>query len=278
MRMREPAVAGLFYPKQPAELQASVQRYLREARGPGASAQSIKALIGPHAGFQYSGPIAGSAYAPLKSHAQAISRVVIFSPAHRVHVKGIAASSAHGFRTPLGPVPVDTEAVAGLLTLPGVKIHDEAHAPEHGVETHLPFLQEVLNHRHSSDTPETQPRWTLVPLLVGDAEPADVVPVLEKLWGGPETLIVISSDLSHFLDYASATALDRRTADSIAALDAVALASIGDNSACGRIPLGALLQIAKAKNLKSVTLDVRNSGDTAGSRDQVVGYGAFVLA
>lgn len=276
MRMREPAVAGLFYPRQPPELQASVQRYLREARG-AASSPGIKALVGPHAGFQYSGPIAGSAYAPLKAHAQAISRVVLFSPAHRVYVKGIAASSAHGFRTPLGPVPVDTEAVAEVLRLPGVKVHDEAHAPEHGIETHLPFLQEVLNHRHGSDTPETQPRWTLVPLLVGDAEPAEVVPVLEKLWGGPETLVVISSDLSHFLDYASATDQDRRTADAIGALDAAALESIGDNSACGRVPLGALLQIAKSKQLKAATLDVRNSGDTAGSRDQVVGYGAFVF-
>lgn len=277
MRIREAAVAGLFYPKQPAELQACVQRYLREARG-SAPTSGIKALVGPHAGFQYSGPIAGSAYAPLKAHAQAISRVLLFSPAHRVHVKGVAATSAHGFRTPLGLVPVDTEAVAEALTLPGVKIHDEAHFPEHGVETHLPFLQEVLNHRASSDSAETQPRWTLIPLLVGDAEPDAVVPILEKFWGGPETLIVVSSDLSHFLDHASATAMDHRTADAIVALDPVALDRVGENSACGRIPLRALLRVAKTKGIRATALDVRNSGDTAGARDQVVGYGAFVIA
>jgi AmmeMemoRadiSam system protein B len=193
-------------------------------------------------------------------------------------VKGVAASSAHGFRTPLGAVPVDVDAVAEVIKLPGVRIDDAAHLPEHGVETHLPFLQEVLNHRATSDSAETQPRWTLIPLLVGDAEPDAIVPILEKFWGGPETLIVISSDLSHFLDHASATAMDRRTADAITALDSDGLAGVGDNSACGRIPLRALLQLAKAKKLRAANLDVRNSGDTAGSRDQVVGYGAFIFS
>lgn len=265
MRIREAAVAGLFYPQQPEKLRAAVRQYLNDAVPSNIPAGSLKAIVGPHAGYVYSGPIAGSAYAPLKDCARRIRRVVLFSPAHRVYVKGMAASSAEVFRSPLGQVALDHAAVDGLLKLPGVQIHDAAHAPEHGVETHLPFLQEILG----------ASGWTLVPLLVGEAEPGDVVPVLEALWGGPETLVVISSDLSHFLDYASARELDGRTAKAIVDL---APERFVENSACGRIPLAALLAVAKEKGLRAAQLDLRNSGDTAGSREQVVGYGAFVIA
>jgi MEMO1 family protein len=274
MRIREPAVAGLFYPRQPAELQTEVQSFLAAGKTRLPPAQTRpKALVGPHAGYRYSGDIAGTAYATVALQPSGVTRVVLFSPAHRVAVRGVAASSAQAFRTPLGIVPVECETVESLLSLPGVKINDAAHEPEHGVETHLPFLQEILSHR-TSDQPETQPRWSLVPLLVGNADPQTLLPLIEKLWGGPETLIVISSDLSHFLDYDAAKTLDRKTADAIEQLDPDAFVG---NSACGRIPLHALMMVAKNEKLGAATLDLRNSGDTAGPRDQVVGYGAFVF-
>lgn len=257
MHIREPAVAGLFYPRKANELRAAVQQYLREASAPREAVphEKIKALVGPHAGYMYSGAIAGSAYAPLRGRT-GITRVLLFSPAHRVYVQGVAACSAEGFRTPLGVVPSEA--------LEGVEVHDAAHAPEHGVETHLPFLQEILG----------PSGWSLVPLLVGDAEPSEIVPLLERAWGGDETLIVISSDLSHFLNYESAKKLDGETARAIVDLTPERFV---ENSACGRIPLAALLTQARKKNLRATQLDLRNSGDTAGSREQVVGYGAFVL-
>ncbi len=256
---RHPAVAGLFYPGDPHELKLMVDAYLAEA-----SAQETppKALIVPHAGYIYSGPIAASAYATLAQAHATITRVVLLGPAHRVPVRGLAASSAPRFDTPLGPIELDRDAIDLALTLPQVRLMDQAHDPEHSLEVQLPFLQEVLD------------RFSLVPFVVGDASPEEVAEVLDLLWGGPETLIVISSDLSHYHDYATARRLDAATTR---AIETLRPQDIGYDQACGRIPVNGLLALARRRGLQARTLDLRNSGDTAGSRDQVVGYGAYVF-
>ena len=257
--VREPAVAGLFYPAEPDRLQAHIQGLLRDAVNPGAAP---KALIVPHAGYIYSGPIAATAYARLRPTRAHIKRVVLLGPAHRVAFRGLAASSATAFRTPLGSVRIDTAAYAQLLALPQVQVRDEAHAAEHSLEVQLPFLQELLGD------------FTLVPLVVGDASYAEVAEVLNAVWGGEETLILISSDLSHYQDYASAQRLDRFTSQAIEALQPERL---DYQHACGRTPVGGLLLAARARGLQAEVLDLRNSGDTAGLRDQVVGYGAYAI-
>jgi AmmeMemoRadiSam system protein B len=259
-KIRQAAVAGMFYPADPRQLTVMVSRFLGDAEENG---YRPKALIAPHAGYVYSGPIAASAYARLTGCAAAIKRVVLLGPAHRVTVQGLAASSAEAFATPLGDVPIDTEAVQAILPLPQVQLQDEAHTLEHSLEVHLPFLQTVC------------PGFCIVPLVVGQATAAEVAEVLEALWGGPETIIVISSDLSHYHDYATAHALDAATAEAIEKLDPDALRY---DSACGRVPIRGLLQVAGRHGLQAHTVDLRNSGDTAGSRDRVVGYGAFIFA
>ncbi|MEQ8194650.1 MAG: AmmeMemoRadiSam system protein B, partial [Rhodospirillales bacterium] len=221
-----------------------------------------KAIIAPHAGYIYSGPIAASVYARLKPLRGRIERVVLLGPCHRVAVRGLALSGADAFATPLGNVPVDKEAVAALAGLPQVSTFDATHAQEHSLEVHLPFLQEILG------------AFKLVPLVVGDASADQVAEVLERLWGGPETLIVVSSDLSHYLDYDTANRLDRETCAAIESLD---FTRIGRDQACGRIPVSGLLALAKRRGLGVDTLDLRNSGDTAGPRDRVVGYGAWMF-
>jgi MEMO1 family protein len=258
--IRPPAVAGRFYPADPAELRNLISALL--AQVPPATGPVPKALIAPHAGYIYSGPIAASAYAQLVPARDLIRRVVLFGPSHYVALDGLATTSAEAFATPLGIVPVDVEALHQLQSLPQVKVLDEAHAHEHSLEVHLPFLQTVLN------------RFTLVPLAVGDATPDDIGEVLDALWGGPETRFVISSDLSHYYDSQAAQRLDRSTAKAIEALQPE---GIGEDQACGRIPIRGLLQAARRRGLRARTVDLRNSGDTAGPRDQVVGYGAFVF-
>lgn len=259
-RVRRPAVAGLFYPDDPAELEAAIRAYLAEAADP--DAPLPKAVIAPHAGYVYSGPVAASAYAPLSAGRGRIRRVVLLGPSHRVPFRGLAASSAAWFETPLGRVPVDRAAITAILDLPQVQVLDAAHAQEHSLEVHLPFLQAVLG------------EFSLVPLVVGDATPAEVGEVLERLWGGPETVIVISSDLSHYLDYETARRIDAATARAIEALEPEA---IGYEQACGRNPVNGLLWVARRKGLHARTVDLRSSGDTAGPRDQVVGYGAWLF-
>jgi AmmeMemoRadiSam system protein B len=259
---RPPAVAGAFYPDNPAELAAAVDGYMDEA-GAAEPGPAPKALIVPHAGYVYSGPIAGSAYCRVRELRGRIERVVLAGPAHRVRVRSVAASSADAFRTPLGDVPVDREAIAELLKLSQVELLDRAHAPEHCLEVQLPFLQRAL---------ET---FSLVPLLVGDATFEEVAEVLEALWGGSETLILISSDLSHYFDSETARRLDANTTRAIEGLEP---RELGSESACGRVPIGGLLLAAERRGLHVRTLDLRNSGDTAGPRDQVVGYGAYSLA
>lgn len=256
--IRMPAVAGMFYPKDPAELHAMVTGYLSDAKpGP-----VPKALIAPHAGYIYSGPIAATAYKRLAAARDIIHRVVLLGPSHRVPFRGLATSSADTYRTPLGDVPVDRAALDEIRTLPQVLNIDEAHAMEHSLEVHLPFLQEVLG------------EFTVVPLVVGDASADEVSQVLECLWGGPETLVVISSDLSHYHSYDTAQQMDTATSLAIECLEPD---NITYDGACGRIPVCGLLRSAQTHGLKAETIDLRNSGDTAGPRNQVVGYGAYVF-
>ena len=256
---RSPAVAGLFYPGDPRVLKRTLDDYLAEASPDG---EPPKALIVPHAGYVYSGPIAATAYATLARVRASVHRVVLLGPAHRVPLRGLAASSADRFLTPLGPVELDRDAIDLALTLPQVRLMDAAHAQEHSLEVQLPFLQEVLE------------QFSLVPFVVGEADPEEVAEVLDLLWGGPETLIVISSDLSHYHADAVARALDTATS---AAIEALRPQDIGYEQACGRIPVNGLLAVARRRGMQARTLDLRNSGDTAGSRDQVVGYGAYVF-
>jgi AmmeMemoRadiSam system protein B len=270
--IRRPAVAGLFYPGDAETLRDQVTELLASAsargpqtvdgQAPGNGAQrEVKALIAPHAGYVYSGPIAASAYARL-TRPEAIRRVVLLGPAHRLPFRGIAYPGATGFATPLGTVPVDRDALAAIADLPGVQPLDMAFDGEHCLEVQLPFLQARL-----AD-------FGIVPLLVGDATDAEVAAVLERLWDGPETLIVISSDLSHYLDYDNARAIDSRTSEAICALRPEAIAT---RQACGRHPIGGLLTAARRHHLHAAQLDLRNSGDTAGPRDRVVGYGAYAF-
>jgi MEMO1 family protein len=257
--VRHPAVAGLFYPDDPRVLRDTLTKYLGAVN----EVESVpKAVIAPHAGYVYSGPVAASVYARLKPARGKIRRVVLLGPAHRVGCRGLALSSATSFQTPLGRIPIDQEAAKEILIMPQVQIMDLAHAQEHSLEVQLPFLQEMLG------------EFSLVPLVVGDASAAEVSEVLEKLWDGPETLIVISSDLSHYHDYATAQRMDRATSD---AIEALRYEDIGFDDACGRVPVSGLLHIARRRGLHAKTVDLRNSGDTAGPRDRVVGYGAYVI-
>jgi AmmeMemoRadiSam system protein B len=262
--VRHAAVEGLFYPAAPTALREQVEGFLH---GIGHEDDEVahppaKLLIAPHAGYVYSGAIAASAYALLRRPgAPVIRRVVLLGPAHRVWVDGLAAPEANAFDTPLGRVELDTDALAALDDLPQVSRSDRAHAQEHSLEVQLPFLQALLG------------RFTLVPLVVGDAPPEAVAQVLERLWGGDETLVVISSDLSHYLPYAQARTLDRATVQRILRLDA----GLAPHEACGSAAINGALLAARRHGLTPRLLDLRNSGDTAGSRDRVVGYGALAF-
>ncbi len=256
--VRPAAVAGTFYPGNPRSLEQVLEELLEQAStGPG---PVPKAVIVPHAGYVYSGPIAAAAYRRIAAGRGRIRRVVLLGPAHRVPVRGLALPGVEAFATPLGSVPLDLEAAARLRGLPQVVESAPAHAFEHSLEVQLPFLQKVLGD------------FLLVPLVVGDATPEEVAEVLERLWGGPETLIVISSDLSHYLPYELARQVDGETVSRI--LD---FQSVSHEQACGGTPVNGLLLAARRHGLTPELLDVRNSGDTAGSRDHVVGYAAFAF-
>lgn len=257
--IREPAVAGQFYPGNPAELGATIRTFFDEIEA--SAGPPPKALIVPHAGYIYSGPIAATAYARLRPHRARYTRVVLLGPCHRVAVSGLALSGADVFRTPLGDVPLDQIAIAGL-TMPEVSVIDASHRFEHSLEVHLPFLQTALD------------SFSLVPLVVGDATPEAVAKVLDSLWGGPDTLIVISSDLSHYLSYDDARISDNATCTAIEHLQPHA---IDHHHACGATPIGGLLLAAKRRGMQVTTLDLRNSGDTAGDRRHVVGYGSWLF-
>jgi MEMO1 family protein len=256
---RPPAVAGLFYPAEPEALTHTLEDLLGAAS---ASAPTVpKALIAPHAGYVYSGPIAANAYSLLAPARDRIKRVVLLGPTHRVAVHGLALPGVARFATPLGTVQIDTAAVETLRELPQVVVSEEAHALEHSLEVHVPFLQKVL-----AD-------FTLVPLAVGSASAEEVAEVLEKLWGGAETLVVVSSDLSHYLTYRSAQSTDRETCDAILGLRT----DIDHDQACGATPVSGLTLAARRKALKPELIDLRNSGDTAGDKSRVVGYASFAF-
>lgn len=258
MTARPTAVAGMFYPAEAATLKRTVSELLAATPADDGYA---KAIVAPHAGYQYSGFTAAHAYRLLAGRRAQIRRVVLLGPAHRVFLKGMAVPSVDAFSTPLGDVPIDADGVGQVLSLPGMQVSDDAHAAEHSLEVHLPFLQTVLD------------SFRLVPIVVGVCPPKDVECVLDALWGGDETLIVISSDLSHFHEYAAAGEIDARTSARIESCDA----ALQGDEACGAYALNGLMLAAKARRMQVRTLDLRNSGDTAGDRHRVVGYGAYAL-
>ena len=257
---RSAAVAGMFYPDNPATLKRTVNDLLANAKV-GDSVRPPKALIVPHAGFIYSGPVAASAYAQVGALRGRIRRVVLLGPTHRVWVRGLALPEADRFATPLGEVQLDQEGMQRLNDLPQVTRSAAAHQLEHSLEVQLPFLQQVLGD------------FQLLPLAVGEATAAEVAEVLEKVWGGDDTLIVISSDLSHFLPDAEARKVDGGTVDAILALDS----HLSHEQACGATPVNGLLLAARRHGLRAIKLDVRNSSDTAGDPERVVGYAAFAF-
>lgn len=256
---RSPAVAGMFYPADASTLVHDIQHYLNAA-----DEQPIvpKAIVVPHAGYIYSGPVAASAYKLLLPLRDQINTVVLLGPSHRVAFSGLAAPESDVFNTPLGDIKINQQAIASISDLPQVLLSDRAHRDEHSLEVQLPFLQQVLDD------------FTLVPLVVGDAERHDVAEVINRLWGDEHTLIVISTDLSHYHEYNEARRMDRLTSDAIEHLKPDI---IGYEDACGRNGLKGMMTVAEQKHMQAITLDLRNSGDTAGSKDQVVGYGAYVF-
>ncbi len=260
-RVRQPVVAGTFYPGDPDQLTALLDALLAHAAPRAPHEPPAKAVVAPHAGYIYSGPIAATAYRAIESRRREIERVVLIGPSHRVPFKGLAVPSVDAFATPLGEVPLDDAARRHVAVLPGVAIDDRPHADEHSLEVQLPFLQHVLGDQ-----------WTLVPIVVGVAPALDVADVLAALWGGSETAVVVSSDLSHYHDYATAKEIDRRTAAAIVARE---VDRIAPEFACGAHPLRGLLELSQRAGLEIELLDLRNSGDTAGDRTKVVGYGAF---
>lgn len=259
--VRTPAVAGMFYPGESRELAQSLAQMLGTAAHDAPERAAPKAIIAPHAGYIYSGPVAASVYAMLSPARSRVSRVILLGPTHRVAIKGLALPGCRAFATPIGTVEIDAAAVEQLRGLPQVVVSAQAHALEHSLEVHVPFLQTVFE------------KFTLVPLAVGHATAQEVAEVLEALWGGPETLIVVSSDLSHYLSYDDAQAVDRATAKAIIGL----ATDLSHEQACGATPVTGLTQIARRRGLKPELIDLRNSGDTAGDKSRVVGYGAFAF-
>jgi MEMO1 family protein len=260
IKVRPPAVAGAFYPGNPEHLAQTIDQLLDSA--PKSEGGTPRALIVPHAGYQYSGLTAAAAYARLRGLEPRPRRIVLLGPAHRVAIKGLALPDAAGLATPLGTLPVDEEGVAALTGLPQVSTSSAPHAEEHSLEVQLPFIQRVL------------PGIPVVPLVVGSATAEQVAEVIERLWDREGTLPIVSSDLSHYLRYQRARTVDQRTARAILDLEAE---SLDTDMACGAIPVSGLLLAARRRGLKVQKLDMRNSGDTSGDRDRVVGYGAFAF-
>jgi len=257
LMVRPASVAGRFYPGDPILLGREVDRLLSAVVVPPEDPMP-KALIVPHAGYAYSGPVAASGYARLRRAGGTIDRVVLLGPSHHAAFHGMALPESDAFATPLGIVEIDLEALA---LIPRVRRSEAIHRPEHSLEVHLPFLQRVA------------PKAKLVPLAVGKVAPFQVAEVLEALWGGPETVIVVSSDLSHYLPYRECRAMDEETARQILRLDT----ALAQECACGAAPMAGFLEAARRKRLHPLLLDLRNSGDTAGGQEEVVGYGAFAF-
>lgn len=259
--IRNAAVAGMFYPGDAAALAAELDELLGGVEKYAPRLGFPKALIVPHAGYIYSGPVAARAYDELGPARGIVRRVVMLGPVHRVPVRGLAIPSDEAFATPLGLVPIDRAALDHVRGLPQVVTSDRAHLQEHALEVQLPFLQHQLGN------------FALAPFAVGDATVQEVAQVMDRLWGGPETLIVISTDLSHYHPYAQARAIDGATLGRIGSF----ATNVHHEEACGATPLNGFLALAKAKNMSIRLLAACNSGDTAGGKGQVVGYSAFAL-
>jgi MEMO1 family protein len=260
-QIRPSAVSGMFYPGDPDTLEDQISGFIHEK--PNKTTGLPKAIIVPHAGTVYSGSIAAAAYRTLLQYRHLIRKVILLGPAHRVYVHGLALPTVDQFQTPLGEINLDTKTIQNLVSdFPQISFSDQAHAEEHSLEVQLPFLQEVLA------------SFRLIPFVVGEARQQEVADVIEHLWGGDECLIVISTDLSHFHSYDKAVRLDTIAARQIESFQGEQL---GDHSACGRIPLRGLLHLAQQKGMSIKRFDLRNSGDTSGRKDQVVGYGAWGL-
>lgn len=257
IHVRRAAVAGAFYPDNAQELRSVIEGYLQATNN---TNRKPKAIIVPHAGYAYSGPVAASAYARFLGE-RGVNRVVLLGPSHRVGFYGLATTMAEAYETPLGCVPLETSTLRDLETMPQVQCLDRAHEQEHSLEVQVPFLQTVL------------PSFYLIPLVVGEALASEVGEVLEKVWGGPETLVVISADLSHYNEYAEAKKMDEAFCHAIESLDPTGFAH---QHTCGFNPVRGLLYMARKKKLNVETIDLRNSGDTMGPRrGPVVGYGAW---
>ncbi len=264
--VRPPAVAGMFYPRDPAELAATVDALIAAVdRGVEADTRpgGPVALVVPHAGYRYSGRTAAVAYARLRPWAEEVRHVVVVGPAHRVALRGLGLSSADGFATPLGVVPVDRATCDALLARRGVAYNDHTHQLEHSVEVQLPFLQRVLG-----DT------WSLVPVVAGTIDASQVADALADLWGAPQTLFVISTDLSHYHDLATTRRLDRATAATIVA---ASWETLGSDDACGAVPVRGALELARRNGEHVRLLELSTSADGGGPTDHVVGYGSFVV-
>jgi len=260
-QIRKEAVAGTFYPADKEKLKIMLTHYLNDAP----QAEKVpKAIIVPHAGYIYSGPIAATAYARLIPNNQVIKKVLLIGPSHRVGFQGLALSSADQFSTPLGNISVATDIVEKLNELPFVHYLDKAHEWEHSLEVHLPFLQTVLKD------------FSLIPIVAGDATADQVCQLIEMFWEHDDILVVISSDLSHFHDYQTAKRLDKQTS---AMIEKLHYENLDSHSACGKVPVSGLMALAKKKQLQIKNIDLRNSGDTAGNNDlnRVVGYGSYVI-
>ncbi|WP_374448387.1 AmmeMemoRadiSam system protein B [Stella sp.] len=257
--VKPPAVAGAFYPAGREALAAEVVRLLKAAR---TEIHDPKAVVAPHAGFGYSGAVAATAYRALAAGRGRVRRVVLMGPAHRVPVRGAVLPQAHAFATPIGELAVDRAAMAPLLAMPDVTVDDVPFQREHSLEVHLPFIQAALG------------PVGLVPMLVGAMPPERVEAVLDAVWGGPETAVVVSSDLSHFHDYETASGFDRACSK---AIELLKLEDIADHQACGRVGIKGLIRMARKLDMRATTIDLRNSGDTGGDRDRVVGYGSYAF-
>jgi len=256
--IKQPCVDGYFYPGNPEILSKTIHNLITSAKS--FELPPPKAIIAPHAGYTYSGAIAATIYKTLLPNKDLIKRVVVVGPAHKLSFRGIATTNCDYFSTPLGNLAIDLAAIASILSMPTVQVLEHAFDMEHCLEVQLPFLQTVLKD------------FKLIPFVIGNAQPQDVANLLLRLWGGRETLIVISSDLSHYYDYNTAQEFDKAASKAITSL---APNDLQDHQACGQLPIKGLLLAAAELKLQAQILDLRNSGDTSGNKDRVVGYGAY---
>ena len=250
----------MFYPGDPEKLRREIQGYLKAVQK---APPPPKGIIGPHAGTIYSGPIAATAYASLIPVRNKIKKVVLLGPSHHVPIRGIVAPTTEAWATPLGTTPVDQETLQSLANLPQVQFLNEAHEEEHSLELHQIFLQEVLDD------------FSLIPLVVSRTQPPEVAEVLNQVWGGDETIIVVSTDLTHYLDYETARRIDEKSSK---AIEELRFEDLEDTQACGLYPVRGFLLAARQHKLKGKTVDLRNSGDTCGDKSRVVGYGAYIFS